>query len=46
MSLDRERAKRTLIYYAYPAGQRYGYFTSTREDVWREYLRQRNGEPE
>lgn len=42
LSLEREPAKRVMIYYAYPAGSpRYGFFSSTSKDRQAEFLASR-----
>jgi hypothetical protein len=42
-SLDKEKAKRCTIYYAYPADQRYGYFSSTNKAARDAFLAEVNG---
>ena len=42
-SLDKEKAKRCTIYYAYPADQQYGYFSSTNKAARDAFLAEVNG---
>jgi hypothetical protein len=43
MSLDKEKSKRAMIYYAHPEGKpKYGYFSSTNPERLQEFLRPRH----
>jgi hypothetical protein len=44
LSLDKEKGKRVLIYYAYPEDvtARCGYFTSTTKEAWLLFLDEAN----
>jgi hypothetical protein len=44
LSLEKEKGKRVMIYYAYPEGTKYGYFSSTLKSVRDTYLKDRNND--